>query len=235
MKNILLALVLVLVVGCKKKKTTTEPTTSGSNTGSSMAGSSTGSGSATSGSATGSATGSGSAMAGSGSDSDSAGSASGYKMSKDQPVPVKSAKVGWAPVDDAIDGKSPWLSDANAKAGLVELIADDDLSGKTKGTFTTKRLCGDAAKKAAATAGEIIAKRSKDATYDQTECRESGMDPTVQMCLSGGLGEGDFSILLHYKKVGDTWTLIGIQNTGVGIDTEKQETEYQKLLGTKCK
>jgi len=230
MKNIALVLVLAtLVVGCKKKKTAEPTAASGSNSGSSMAGAAPGSGSAPAGS--------GSAAAGSGSSegSGSAAGSGGYKMSKDEPTPPKSDKVGFGPVDDAIAGKSPWLSDAAAKAGLVELIADDDLSGKTKGTFTTKRLCGDAAKKAAAKAGEIVAKRSKDANYDQTECRESGTDPNKQLCLSGGLAEGDFSILLDYRKVGDTWTIVGIQNTGVGIDTEKQEAEYQKLLGKKCK
>lgn len=216
----LLIIALVTASGCKKKneKVEDKPVVG---SGSSM----TGSGSSAD---TGSA-GAGSSMAGSGSSMAGAGSGSGSGSA------AADTLTQFARFDDPIAGKGPWVTDAEAKAGIVELIAEDDLSGKTKGTFTTKRLCGDAAKKSVETLGAAFAKRAKDASYDPTQCVDHSEVKDRKVCLSMGLGEGDVSYYLEYQKTGETWTLIGAQSVAVGVNTDNQDKVYTKLLGDKCK
>ena len=147
-----------------------------------------------------------------------------YKMSKDEP---RQPTSGFARVDDAAAGKAPWITDAEAKAGIVELIAD----GKTA---TIKRLCGEAAKQAMAKAGEILAKRMKDEALDQIVCLQENTDENQRMCLSKG-GEGELAVLPEYRQVGGAWTLVGIRSVDIAANTKKEDAEYEKLLTAKCK
>ena len=148
-----------------------------------------------------------------------------YKMTKDQP---RQPTSGFARVDDAAAGKAPWITDAEAKAGIVELVVDG------KGTATTKRLCGDAAKQAMAKVGEILAKRMKDESLDQIVCLQENTDENQRMCLSKG-GEGELAVLPEYRQVGGTWTLVGVRSVDMTADTKKQDAAYEKLLTAQCK
>jgi hypothetical protein len=207
-----LLIALAIVSGCRKK--TDAPTASG--TASSGTGSAPGSAVEPAGS--GSAPGSAAEPAGSGS-SAAAGSGSADAPEASKPFPR---------FDDALKSGKGWITDEEAKAGIVELIAEDDLSGKTKGKFTTKRLCGDAAKKSAEAMGAAFVKRSKTDTHDPAICRD---DEGGVVCFSAGVGEGDVGFEMSYMD----GKLVGVKSYGMGVTVEKQEVEYKKLLGEKCK
>jgi hypothetical protein len=216
MKHLVVALSLVAFAGCKKKENKAEPAVASGSAVVEPAGSA------------GSANGSGSAVAAgsdSGSNAGSAGAAPSDELAS-QPFPR---------FDDSLTGKSPWITDAEAKAGIVEMLVDEDLSGKTKGVQTVKRHCGAAAKKAAEQIGAAFVKRSKDATYEKPVC-DFGKDTQDKMyCLSMGQGEGDVALIAEYTKTGETWALVGVQSVGVGIHTDKLDPTYDKLLAEKCK
>lgn len=228
MKHAALLLIALTAVGCKKKQS---EGTSTAGSGSTMVGSGSaaaGSGSAMAGSGSDSASGSagsgsGSAMAGSGSGADTGSAGSGS---------AAPTQTGFARFDDALAGKTPWITADEAKAGIVEMIAVDDLSGKSKGTFLTERRCGAAAKKAAESMGAAFTGRAKDGNHDPAECKDEG---EMKMCFAGGIAEGDVSYVMEYKKAGDNWQLVGVSTTAVGLITEKQDAVYKKLLAAKCK
>jgi len=147
--------------------------------------------------------------------------------------PTKEATSGLARIDDAVAGKGPWITDEEAKAGIVELLAEEDASGKTKGT--TKRLCGAAAKEAITKYADAVTKRSQDDNYDQTSCLSITENKDDIWCLAGARLPGDRSVMINYQKREDTWTLVGVRWTTPRGDTRKLEAEYEKLLATKCK
>ena len=131
--------------------------------------------------------------------------------------------------DDALAGKAPWITDDEAKAGLVEEIVPE------KGTPTAKRHCGAAAKTSAEAIGAAFVKVSKDPLHTIPECGMPGDTKETMTCLTMGKGEG---VLLsaEYKKIGETWTLVGMRSKALGgADDEKQDIEFGKLLGAKCK
>ncbi len=140
-------------------------------------------------------------------------------------------RTGFARYDDAIAGKAPWLTDSEAKAGFAELIAQGD---PKHGSFTTKRVCGDAAKKAADAFGAVLVTRSKDTRYEPTACRESGMDANKMGCLAMAIGDDDITYYLEYQKTGDTWKLTGVHATTIG-NGDSQQAAFDKLLRATCK
>lgn len=172
------------------------------------------------GSAVGSATsGAGSAAAGSG--SAAAGSAAGSAT-------AEAKGTGFAPFDDAMAGTKPWTVDD--KAGIVELYANDDLSGRTKGRFTVERKCGADATRTVEAMGKLIAERRKD--RDAPQCKEEG---GLMSCFQPGIAEGDVVLELEYAKAGDAWRVIGAKTYGVGITAAKEEAKYAALLKEQCK
>lgn len=218
MKHLLVVALSVLAVSaCKKKETkTAEPAVASGSAVVEPAGSAVVEPAGSAGSA-GSADGSGSAG--------SAGSAASDEPTS-QPFPR---------FDDALAGKGPWITDAEAKAGIVEMVVDEDLSGKTKPVQTVKRQCGAAAKKAADGVGAAFVKRSKDATYEKPICDFAKDAKDKLSCLSMGQGEGDVALILEYAKTGEAWALVGVQTIGIGINTDKLDATYAKLLGETCK
>jgi hypothetical protein len=209
-----LVVALSLLVACKKKQAEDKPVPV--EPGSAVAGSGLGSGAEPTGSNTG-ASGSGSQA---GSNTGSAGSS----------APV--TKTGFAPFDDSFTGTRAWISAEESKVGVVELDAYEDLSGKTKGTSSVKRLCGAPATEAVAKIGAAIVTRSKDGHHDTPVCTTDG---TSTSCVSPGVAEGDIAVLIEYQNVGGNWNVIGIQSLGTGMVVPKLEAEYKKLLGEKCK
>jgi hypothetical protein len=138
--------------------------------------------------------------------------------------------TGFAPFDDAFAGTGPWIA-PDDKAGLVELVAVDDLSGKTKGQFSVDRRCGADALKAVEAIGKRIAERQKSG-HEPPTCKEDG---GVTSCSQRGLAEGDVNLELQYGKAGDAWRVIGVRTVGVGITAAKEEAKYAALLKDKCK
>jgi hypothetical protein len=138
--------------------------------------------------------------------------------------------TGFAPFDDALAGTRPWIA-VDDKAGIVELVAVDDLSGRTKGQFAANRRCGADAAKAVEALGKRIAERAKSG-HEPPACKEDG---GVTSCFQPGLAEGDVVLELEYGKSGDAWRVIGAKTYGVGITAEKEETKYTALLKEKCK
>ena len=171
------------------------------------------------------ATTAGSAPAGSA----SAGSASAGSASTGTPAPERKG-TGFAPFDDALAGTRPWIA-ADDKAGIVELVAVDDLSGHTKGKFTVDQRCGADAAKIVEALGKRIAERAKSG-HEPPACKEDG---GVTSCYQPGLAEGDVVLELEYGKSGDAWRVIGAKTYGVGVTAEKEETKYAALLKEKCK
>lgn len=155
-----------------------------------------------------------------------------YRMVKEL---AREATSSFARVDDAVAGKSPWITDAEAAAGIVSLVSLPDSTGKTKGTISTKRLCGDEAKRAMATYGEEAAKRSKDPAQKQIFCAYHDAEHIQWICTAFAPDDDGFSLNFDYRKVGETWTLVGVDQSGKGSDTRKQREVYDKLLTTKCK
>ena len=170
------------------------------------------------GSAAGSAA-AGSAAAGSAAAGSAAGSAT-----------AEAKGTGFAPFDEAMAGTRPWVA-ADDKAGIVELYANDNLSGRTKGRFTVERKCGADAARTVEAMGKQIAARLKDGR-DAPQCKE---DAGVTSCFQPGIAEGDVVLELEYAKTGDAWRVIGAKTYGVGIKADKEEAKYAALLKEKCK
>jgi hypothetical protein len=160
-----------------------------------------------------------------------AGSASAGSASTGAPAPAPAPKgTGFAPFDDALAGTKPWIA-ADDKAGIVELVAVDDLSGRTKGQFAVDRRCGADAAKVVEALGKRIAERAKSG-HEPPACKEEG---GITSCFQPGLAEGDVVLELEYGKSGDAWRVIGAKTYGVGITAAKEETKYAALLKEKCK
>lgn len=155
-----------------------------------------------------------------------AGSAAGPAAGSAAP---QAKATGFAPFDDAITGKLPWTADE--KAGVVELIAVEDLSGHTKGKFTVERRCGADATRAVEALGKRIAERLKS-DRDPPQCKE---EAGVTSCVQPGFAEGDVVLELEYGRSGDAWRVIGVKTYGVGVQPAKEEARYAALLGEPCK
>jgi len=206
---LLIGFLAVVASGCGKKKSG-DGAAPGSGSSAAM-----GSGSAVVGSAA--ATGSDSAQAGS-----AAGSGSDTGATDDGPAPAT-----FAPFVDAMAGTKPWLDDAG-KAGVIELHAEDDLSGKTKGRFSVDQRCGAAAVKAVDAVAKQLAERSKPGSdWDPADCTE---EPDEVACGIGGLGEGDVSYRVVYRKAGGTWRLAGVETYAVGVTMDAQDAKFAELL-----
>jgi hypothetical protein len=136
----------------------------------------------------------------------------------------------FGPYEASRSGKQPWLADAG-KRGVVELIAIDDASGRTKGTFKVTRRCGDAAVKAVDAIVAQMAKREKTG-YDRVNCiGEQG----TRLCLQGGNGEGDNAFELVYKAdATGAWTLVGVKTYAMGVTMDKEEAQLDKLAVGSC-
>jgi hypothetical protein len=208
MKRIAL-LALVLAAGCSNKKPEERKLV-----GSAAPTPSTPAGSAATGS---------SAAAGSG----AAGSAAGSGATGSGTAEAKG--TGFQLFDDAMSGTKPWVA-ADDKAGLVELVAKEDLSGRTKGQFLVERRCGADAAKAVEAMGKQMAARVKD--HDPAQCKE---EAGVMSCFQPGLAEGDVVLEIQYAKAGDAWRPIGVKTYGVGMHADKEEAKYVALLKEKCK
>jgi hypothetical protein len=171
---------------------------------------------------TGPATPTGSGQAGSGqAGSGQAGSGAGTPATKG---------TGFAPFDDAFAGTRPWIA-PDDKAGIVELVAVDDLSGKTKGQFSVDRRCGADALKAVEAIGKRIADR-RQSGHEPPACKEDG---GVTSCAQRGLAEGDVNLEIQYGKAADAWRVIGVKTVAVGVTAAKEEAKYAALLKDKCK
>jgi hypothetical protein len=138
--------------------------------------------------------------------------------------------TGFAPFDDAFAGTRPWIA-PDDKAGIVELVAVDDLSGKTKGQFSVDRRCGADALKAVEAIGKRIADRQKSG-HEPPACKEDG---GVTSCSQRGLAEGDVNLEIQYGKAADAWRVIGVKTVAVGITAAKEEAKYAALLKDRCK
>lgn len=150
-----------------------------------------------------------------------------YKMTKEIERPATS---GFARVDDAISGKAPWITDAEAAAGIVVLVA---LPAENK--ISTKRVCGAEAKAAMTTYGDEVAKRSRDLAQKQVFCTWMDAEKIQWMCTAFAPDEDGYSVNLDYRQVDGAWVLVGVDQSGKTADTRKQRVEYDKLLATKCK
>lgn len=138
--------------------------------------------------------------------------------------------TGFASFDEALAGRKPWVAPED-KAGIVELIAVDDLSGQTKGKFTVERRCGAEATKVVETLGKRIAERAKSG-HEAPTCKEDG---GVMTCAQPGIAEGDIRIELQYGKIGEAWRVIGARTYGVGVTVPKEDAKYAALLKETCK
>lgn len=150
-----------------------------------------------------------------------------YKMTKEIERPATS---GFARVDDAVSGKAPWITDAEAKAGIVVLVA---LPLENK--ISTKRLCGDEAKAAMTTYGDEVAKRSRDLAQKQVFCAYHDAEKIQWICTAFAPDEDGYSVNLDYRQVDGAWVLVGVDQSGKTANTRKQRVDYDKLLATKCK
>jgi hypothetical protein len=135
------------------------------------------------------------------------------------------------PYEVSRSGKQPYLSDAG-KRGIVELVAVDDASGRTKGTFKVTRRCGAAAVTAVDAIVAQMDKREKAGSHDRTNCIG---DKITMLCLQGGNGEGDNAYELVYKAdARGVWALVGVKTYAMGVTMDKQEAELDKLAATSC-
>jgi hypothetical protein len=136
----------------------------------------------------------------------------------------------FAMFSDALTGKRPWLDDAG-KRGIVELIAIDDASGHTKGTFKVTRRCGADAVATLDAIGKQFVARAKD--HDPPTC--SGGKRATMTCLQSGNGEGDTAIEVVYKSDdAGNWQLTGVKTYAMGVTLDAQEAEFVKLAGGSC-
>lgn len=163
----------------------------------------------------------GSAAAGSGATGSGAAGGSG--------ATAEAKGTGFQLFDDAMAGTKPWVAEGD-KAGIVELVANEDLSGRTKGQFRVERRCGADAAKAVEAMGKQMAARVKD--HDPAQCKENA---GVMSCFQPGLAEGDVILEIQYAKTGDVWRPIGVKTYGVGMHADKEEAKYAALLKEKCK
>jgi hypothetical protein len=139
--------------------------------------------------------------------------------------------TGFAPFDEALAGTRPWVA-ADDKAGVVELHAVDDLSGRTPGKFSVERRCGADAAKAVEAIGKQIPERLKT-NHAQPTCTSEG---AITRCVQAGLAEGDVVLEIEYAKTGDTsWRVNGVKTYGVGMIFQKETDRYTALLKEKCK
>jgi hypothetical protein len=160
----------------------------------------------------------------------SAGSA-GSAATPEVPAPPKG--TGFAPFDDAIAGTRPWIA-IDDKAGIVELHAVEDLSGRTPGKFITERRCGADAAKVVEAIGKRIAERTKEPPMGRgpVQCKEEG---GVTSCVQPGVAEGDANLEIEYAKAGDAWRVIGVKTYAVGVTMDKLDAKYAELLKQPCK
>lgn len=141
--------------------------------------------------------------------------------------------TGFAPFDEALAGTRPWIA-IDDKAGVVELHAVEDLSGRTKGKFSTDRRCGADAAKAVEEVGKRIAERAKEPPMGRgpVQCKEEG---GVTSCVQPGVAEGDVHLEVEYAKAGDAWRVIGVKSYGVGVTMDKFDAKYAEVLKQPCK
>jgi hypothetical protein len=208
-----IALLALVLAGCNDKRPEERklpPTQTGTPAGGTPAGSATGT--AGSGGTAGSAT---------------AGSAGGSAGGPAAPGPKA---TGFAPFDEAIAGAKPWVP-ADDKTGVVELVAVEDLSGRTKGKFSVERRCGADAAKAVEAVGKQMPERMKT-NHEAPACKEDG---AIMRCSQPGLAEGDVVTEIEYAKTGEAWRVIGVKTYGVGMTFQKEADRYAALLKEPCK
>lgn len=138
--------------------------------------------------------------------------------------------TGFAPFDDALAGKQPWIA-ADDKAGIVELHAAADPADRTKTKLTVERRCGAEAATAVEAIGKQLAERAKSG-HPAPACKEDG---GITSCVQPGRAEGDATLELEYGKRGGAWRVIGAKTYSAGIALEQQEAKYAALLEQPCK
>jgi hypothetical protein len=155
----------------------------------------------------------------------------GSAATPEAPAPPKG--TGFAPFDEALAGTRPWIA-IDDKAGLVELHAVEDLSGRTKGKFSTDRRCGADAAKAVEAVGKQMAERTKEPPMGRgpIQCTEAG---GVTRCVQPGVATGDVVLEVDYAKAGDAWRVIGVKSYGVGVTMDKFDAKYADVLKQPCK
>jgi hypothetical protein len=158
------------------------------------------------------------------------GSAVGSATGSAAPSAPEPPPPSFAPFDDALAGKQPWVA-PDDKAGVIELNAVEDLSGRTKGKFSVERRCGADAAKVAEAVGKQLTERVKT-NHEAPVCKTEG-DRTA--CFQRGLAEGDVDLEIEYARAGDKWRVIGVKTYGRGMTITKQEEQYAELLKDKCK
>ncbi|HWO25600.1 MAG TPA: hypothetical protein VNO30_42965 [Kofleriaceae bacterium] len=138
--------------------------------------------------------------------------------------------TGFLPFDEALAGTKPWVAEGD-KAGVVELVAVEDLSGQTKGRFSVERRCGADAVKAVEAVGKQMPERLKT-NHEAPTCKEDG---GIMRCAQPGLAEGDVVVEIEYAKAAEAWRVMGVKTYGVGMTITKEAERYAALLKEPCK